>query len=75
MAYFQHKEVDLECRFGEHKREAFIDFQDRQLLDFAETDCPSGKLTVDTGEAGLTVLPSSVQKSVRCYSIFNFKKE
>ncbi|KAL8221595.1 UNVERIFIED_CONTAM: hypothetical protein K2H54_070450 [Gekko kuhli] len=41
MAYFQHKEVDLECRFGEHKRETFIDFQDRQLLDFSETDCPS----------------------------------
>ncbi|XP_054844965.1 transcription factor E2F7 [Eublepharis macularius] len=41
MAYFQHKEIDLECRFGEHKRETFIDFQDRQLLDFSETDCPS----------------------------------
>ncbi|XP_048358184.1 transcription factor E2F7 isoform X3 [Sphaerodactylus townsendi] len=41
MAYFQHKEVDLECRSGEHKRETFIDFQDRQLLDFSETDCPS----------------------------------
>ncbi|XP_077194988.1 transcription factor E2F7 isoform X2 [Paroedura picta] len=41
MAYFQHKEVDLECRFGDHKRETFIDFQDRQLLDFSETDCPS----------------------------------
>nr|XP_056703112.1 transcription factor E2F7 [Euleptes europaea] len=41
MAYFQHKEGDLECRFGEHKRETFIDFQDRQLLDFSETDCPS----------------------------------
>ncbi|XP_060101100.1 transcription factor E2F7 [Heteronotia binoei] len=41
MTYFQHKEIDLECRFGEHKRETFIDFQDRQLLDFSETDCPS----------------------------------
>ncbi|XP_062990787.1 transcription factor E2F7 [Elgaria multicarinata webbii] len=41
MAYFQQKELDLECRFGEHKKETFIDFQDRQLLDFSETDCPS----------------------------------
>uniref|UniRef100_A0A8D2LMS3 Transcription factor E2F7 n=1 Tax=Varanus komodoensis TaxID=61221 RepID=A0A8D2LMS3_VARKO len=41
MAYFQQKEPDLECRFGEQKRETFIDFQDRQLLDFSETDCPS----------------------------------
>ncbi|XP_061495676.1 transcription factor E2F7 isoform X2 [Rhineura floridana] len=41
MAYFQHKELDLDCRFGEHKKETFIDFQDRQLLDFSETDCQS----------------------------------
>nr|XP_060633404.1 transcription factor E2F7 [Anolis sagrei ordinatus] len=41
MAYFQHKELDLECRFGENKKETFFDFQDRQLLDFSETDCPS----------------------------------
>ncbi|XP_053114205.1 transcription factor E2F7 isoform X2 [Hemicordylus capensis] len=41
MAYFQHKELVLECRFGEQKKETFIDFQDRQLLDFSETDCPS----------------------------------
>uniref|UniRef100_A0ABM5GFL9 Transcription factor E2F7 n=1 Tax=Pogona vitticeps TaxID=103695 RepID=A0ABM5GFL9_9SAUR len=41
MAYFQHKELDLECRFGEHKKETFLDFQNRQLLDLSETDCPS----------------------------------
>lgn len=51
MASFQHKELDLECRFVGQKKENFIDFQDRQLLDFSETDCPSGKLTKDTGEA------------------------
>ncbi|XP_033018446.1 transcription factor E2F7 isoform X2 [Lacerta agilis] len=41
MASFQHKELDLYCKFGEHKKETFLDFQDRQLLDFSETDCPS----------------------------------
>nr|XP_020659838.1 transcription factor E2F7 isoform X1 [Pogona vitticeps]XP_020659846.1 transcription factor E2F7 isoform X1 [Pogona vitticeps] len=41
MAYFQHKELDLECRFGEHKKETFLDFQNRLLLDLSETDCPS----------------------------------
>ncbi|CAI5785651.1 transcription factor E2F7 [Podarcis lilfordi] len=41
MASFQHKELDLDCKFGEHKKETFLDFQDRQLLDFSETDCPS----------------------------------
>ncbi|KAH0616701.1 hypothetical protein JD844_028023 [Phrynosoma platyrhinos] len=45
MAYFQHKDLDLECRFGENKKETFLDFQDRQLIDFPETDCSSGKLT------------------------------
>ncbi|KAJ7329848.1 hypothetical protein JRQ81_016022 [Phrynocephalus forsythii] len=38
MAYFQHKELDLECRFGEHKKDTFLDFQNRQLLDLSETD-------------------------------------
>uniref|UniRef100_A0A8C6X8D1 Transcription factor E2F7 n=1 Tax=Naja naja TaxID=35670 RepID=A0A8C6X8D1_NAJNA len=41
MTSFQQKELDFECRFGEHKKESFVDFQDRQLLDFSETDCPS----------------------------------
>ncbi|XP_062838721.1 transcription factor E2F7 isoform X3 [Anolis carolinensis] len=41
MAYFQQKELDLEYRFGEHKKETLFNFQDRQLLDFSETDCPS----------------------------------
>ncbi|KAM6435820.1 transcription factor E2F7 isoform 1-T1 [Liasis olivaceus] len=41
MTFFQQKELDFECRFGEHKKESFIDFQERQLLDFSETDCPS----------------------------------
>ncbi|XP_034984438.1 transcription factor E2F7 [Zootoca vivipara] len=41
MASFQHKELDLYCKFGEHKKETFLDFQDRQLLDFSETDFPS----------------------------------
>ncbi|XP_042326734.1 transcription factor E2F7 [Sceloporus undulatus] len=41
MAYFQHKELPLECRFGENKKDTFLDFQDRQLIDFSETDCPS----------------------------------
>ncbi|XP_053261764.1 transcription factor E2F7 isoform X3 [Podarcis raffonei] len=44
MASFQHKELDLDCKFGEHKKETFLDFQDRQLLDFSETDCPSAKV-------------------------------
>ncbi|KAJ6651426.1 hypothetical protein lerEdw1_020999 [Lerista edwardsae] len=41
MAYFQPKELDLECQFGDQKKETFLDFQDRQVLDFSETDCPS----------------------------------
>ncbi|KAJ6651598.1 hypothetical protein lerEdw1_020799 [Lerista edwardsae] len=42
MAYFQHK--DLECQFGDQKKENFLDFQERQVLDFSETDCPSAKV-------------------------------
>lgn len=49
MTSFQQKELDFEYRFGEHKKESFVDFQDRQLLDFSETDCPSGKLRKRTG--------------------------
>ncbi|XP_066490318.1 transcription factor E2F7-like [Tiliqua scincoides] len=41
MAYFQNKELDLECRFGDQKKENFLDFQDRQVLEFSETDCQS----------------------------------
>ncbi|XP_008162820.1 transcription factor E2F7 isoform X1 [Chrysemys picta bellii] len=41
MAYFQHKEQDLEYKFGDCKKETFPDSQDRQLLDFSEADCPS----------------------------------
>ncbi|XP_034259704.1 transcription factor E2F7 [Pantherophis guttatus] len=41
MTSFQQKELDFECRFGEHKKESFVDFQERQLLDFSETDYPS----------------------------------
>ncbi|XP_067416007.1 transcription factor E2F7 [Emydura macquarii macquarii] len=41
MAYFQHKEQDLEYKFGEYKKETFPDSQDRQLLDFSEADSPS----------------------------------
>ncbi|XP_038243855.1 transcription factor E2F7 isoform X3 [Dermochelys coriacea] len=41
MAFFQHKEQDLEYKFGECKKETFPDSQDRQLLDFSEADCPS----------------------------------
>uniref|UniRef100_A0A670YEN7 Transcription factor E2F7 n=1 Tax=Pseudonaja textilis TaxID=8673 RepID=A0A670YEN7_PSETE len=41
MTSFQQKELDFEYKFGEHKKESFVDFQDRQLLDFSETDCPS----------------------------------
>ncbi|NXY88248.1 E2F7 factor, partial [Alcedo cyanopectus] len=38
---FQHKEQDLECKFGERKKEAVPDSQDGPLLDFSETDCTS----------------------------------
>nr|XP_048691664.1 transcription factor E2F7 isoform X3 [Caretta caretta] len=41
MTYFQHKEQDLEYKFGECKKETFLDSQDRQLFDFSEADCPS----------------------------------
>ncbi|XP_074126936.1 transcription factor E2F7 [Sminthopsis crassicaudata] len=41
MAYFHQKELDLmEYKFGEHKREGFLE-QDQQLLDFSEPDCIS----------------------------------
>ncbi|XP_030404526.1 transcription factor E2F7 isoform X1 [Gopherus evgoodei] len=41
MAYIQHKEQDLEYKFGDCKKETFLDSQDRQLLDCSEADCPS----------------------------------
>lgn len=45
MTFFQHKEQDMEYKFGEWKREIITDSQDRALLDFSEPDCPSGKIT------------------------------
>ncbi|NXE79148.1 E2F7 factor, partial [Cochlearius cochlearius] len=36
---FQHKEQDLEYKFGERKKETIPDSQDRPLLDFSEPDC------------------------------------
>ncbi|XP_010133202.1 PREDICTED: transcription factor E2F7 [Buceros rhinoceros silvestris] len=41
MTVFQHKEQDMEYKFGEWKREIITDSQDRALLDFSEPDCPS----------------------------------
>nr|XP_020849170.1 transcription factor E2F7 isoform X2 [Phascolarctos cinereus] len=42
MAYFHQKELDLvEYKFGERKREGFLDSQDQQLLYFSEPDCTS----------------------------------
>ncbi|XP_054029860.1 transcription factor E2F7 [Dryobates pubescens] len=41
MAFFQHKEQDLEYKFGEHKKEPVPDSQDCPLLDFSEPDCTS----------------------------------
>ncbi|XP_027698256.1 transcription factor E2F7 [Vombatus ursinus] len=42
MAYFHQKELDLvEYKFGERKREGFLDSQDQQLLDFSEPDYAS----------------------------------
>ncbi|NXH70475.1 E2F7 factor, partial [Hydrobates tethys] len=41
MTFFQHKEQDLEYRFGERKKETISDSQDRPLLDFSEPDCTS----------------------------------
>ncbi|NXX11310.1 E2F7 factor, partial [Podargus strigoides] len=38
---FQHKEQDLEYKFGERKKETIPDSQDRSLLDISETDCTS----------------------------------
>ncbi|NXS69798.1 E2F7 factor, partial [Pandion haliaetus] len=38
---FQHKEQDLEYKFGERKKETIPDSQDRPLLDFSEPDCTS----------------------------------
>ncbi|NWQ67759.1 E2F7 factor, partial [Neopipo cinnamomea] len=38
---FQHKEQDLEYKFGERKKETIPHSQDRQLLDFSEPDCSS----------------------------------
>ncbi|XP_030816758.1 transcription factor E2F7 isoform X2 [Camarhynchus parvulus] len=37
----QHKEQDLEYKFGERKKETIPDSQDRPLLDFSEPDCTS----------------------------------
>ncbi|NXJ42821.1 E2F7 factor, partial [Ciconia maguari] len=41
MTFFQHKEQDLEYKFGERKKETIPDSQDRSLLDFSEPDCTS----------------------------------
>ncbi|NXU31096.1 E2F7 factor, partial [Thalassarche chlororhynchos] len=41
MTFFQHKEQDLEYKFGERKKETISDSQDRPLLDFSEPDCTS----------------------------------
>ncbi|NWI59462.1 E2F7 factor, partial [Calyptomena viridis] len=38
---FQHKEQDLEYKFGEQKKETTPDSQDRPLLDISEPDCNS----------------------------------
>ncbi|NXT62242.1 E2F7 factor, partial [Chaetops frenatus] len=38
---FQHKEQDLDYKFGERKKETIPDSQDRPLLDFLEPDCIS----------------------------------
>ncbi|NXR73737.1 E2F7 factor, partial [Pycnonotus jocosus] len=37
----QHKEQDLEYKFGERRKETIPDSQDRPLLDFSEPDCSS----------------------------------
>ncbi|NXH63645.1 E2F7 factor, partial [Rhabdornis inornatus] len=37
----QHKELDLEYKFGERKKAVIPDSQDRPLLDFSEPDCSS----------------------------------
>ncbi|KFV04718.1 Transcription factor E2F7, partial [Pterocles gutturalis] len=41
MTFFQPKEQDLEYKFGERKKEAIPNSQDRPLLDFSEPDCTS----------------------------------
>ncbi|KFZ51138.1 Transcription factor E2F7, partial [Podiceps cristatus] len=41
MTCFQHKEQDLEYKFGERKKETMPDSQDKKLLDFSEPDCTS----------------------------------
>ncbi|NWS71723.1 E2F7 factor, partial [Crotophaga sulcirostris] len=41
MAFFQHKEQDLEYKFGERKKDTISHSQDRPLLDFPEPDCSS----------------------------------
>uniref|UniRef100_A0A8B9RSW7 Transcription factor E2F7 n=1 Tax=Accipiter nisus TaxID=211598 RepID=A0A8B9RSW7_9AVES len=41
MTFFQQKELDLEYKFGERKKETIPDSQDRPLLDFSEPDCTS----------------------------------
>ncbi|NWQ96126.1 E2F7 factor, partial [Burhinus bistriatus] len=41
MTFFQHKEQDLEYKFGERKKEIIPDIQVRPLLDFSEPDCTS----------------------------------
>ncbi|NXK85022.1 E2F7 factor, partial [Amazona guildingii] len=41
MNFFQHKEQDLEYKFGEQKKETIPDSQDRSLMDFSEPDCTS----------------------------------
>lgn len=40
----QHKEQDLDYKFGERKKAVIPDSQDRPLLDFSEPDCISGKM-------------------------------
>lgn len=45
MTFFQHKEQDLEYKFGERKKDTVPDTQDRPLPDFPEPDCTSGKIT------------------------------
>ncbi|NWT50453.1 E2F7 factor, partial [Erythrocercus mccallii] len=37
----QHKDQDLEYKFGERKKETIPDSEDRPLLDFSEPDCSS----------------------------------
>ncbi|NWI14667.1 E2F7 factor, partial [Crypturellus soui] len=41
MAFFQHKEQDLDYTFAERRKDTSLDSQDRPLLDFSEPDCTS----------------------------------